>query len=267
MGSFWQVGEQATVPTTETILQQTITFGILQIKYSHTFITNIMDKWTIAFLLSFVSLLVLTNGAPKPSPQEDYDEDSYGDFTGEEDSDTSEGPVDLLRFGAGALNGFLGLLQAKIGLLRSLLGNKELHQQIGGAIKTGLDVTRGIVAAKVGVVRTVADVAPDVIEGTRSGTRLIGSVVRAANDTAPLILDGIQEFTDQIPLITGFASAYAEVNAEQAQKVVGRFVGSFQCDQQCKDLVDEDLKAECEQQFCQQEEEEDSYDDYYDESN
>ena len=34
-----------------------------------------------AFLLSFVSLLVLTNGAPKPSPQEDYDEDSYGDFT------------------------------------------------------------------------------------------------------------------------------------------------------------------------------------------
>ena len=66
--------------------------------------------------------------------------------------------MDLLRFGAGALNGFLGLLQAKIGLLRSLLGNKELHQQIGGAIKTGVDVTRGIVAAKVGVVRTVADV-------------------------------------------------------------------------------------------------------------
>ena len=27
------------------------------------------------------------------------------------------------------------------------------------------------------------------IEGTRSGTRLIGSVVRAANDTAPLIID------------------------------------------------------------------------------
>ena len=29
----------------------------------------------------------------------------------------------------------------------------------------------------------------------------------------------LQEFTDQIPLITGFASAYAEVNAEQTQKV------------------------------------------------
>ena len=34
-----------------------------------------------AFLLFFVSILVLTNGAPKPSPQEDYDEDTYGDFT------------------------------------------------------------------------------------------------------------------------------------------------------------------------------------------
>ena len=32
-------------------------------------------------------------------------------------------------------------------------------------------------------------------------------------------LQGITEFTDQLPLIAGFASAYAEVNAEQTQKV------------------------------------------------
>ena len=77
------------------------------------------------------------------------------------------------------------------------------------------------------------------------GSRLVGSVIRAANDTAPLVLDvrfaiilmpfavksnflttftfsllqGITEFTDQLPLIAGFASAYAEVNAEQTQKV------------------------------------------------
>ena len=78
------------------------------------------------------------------------------------------------------------------------------------------------------------------------GSRLAGSIIKAANDTAPLIVDGIQvdirsfiiinttiiiliiimfifimlqEFTDQIPLITGSASAYAEVNAEQTQKV------------------------------------------------
>ena len=33
------------------------------------------------------------------------------------------------------------------------------------------------------------------------------------------LLQGITEFTDQLPLIAGFASAYAEVNAEQTQKV------------------------------------------------
>ena len=39
-----------------------------------------------------------------------------------------------------------------------------------------------------------------------------------ATFTFPL-LQGITEFTDQLPLIAGFASAYAEVNAEQTQKV------------------------------------------------
>ena len=35
-----------------------------------------------------------------------------------------------------------------------------------------------------------------------------------------LSFQNIQEFTDQIPLIAGFASAYAEVNAEQTGEVV-----------------------------------------------
>ena len=34
-----------------------------------------------------------------------------------------------------------------------------------------------------------ADVGPDVVQGTRSASRLLGSVVRAANTTAPLISD------------------------------------------------------------------------------
>ena len=34
---------------------------------------------------------------------------------------------------------------------------------------------------------------------------------------------GITEFTDQLPLIAGFASAYAEVNAEQTQKVALKY--------------------------------------------
>ena len=83
--------------------------------------------------------------------------------------------------------------------------NRERVQQIAGV---GTRVAQGA--------GTVASQAPELVS---QGSRLAGSLIHAANETAPLIVDGIQEFTDQIPLITGFASAYAEVNAEQTQKV------------------------------------------------
>ena len=44
-------------------------------------------------------------------------------------------------------------------------------------------------------------------------------------------------------------------------QVVNTFYTSLQCDLQCKDLVDTDLKAECEVQFCKKvDEDEDEYD-------
>ena len=46
-----------------------------------------------------------------------------------------------------------------------------------------------MIAAKTGVLKVAADVGPDVVQGTRSASRLLGSVVRAANTTAPLISD------------------------------------------------------------------------------
>ena len=48
-------------------------------------------------------------------------------------------------------------------------------------------------------------------------------------------------------------------------QVASRFVGSFQCDQECGHLTDEDLKTECEQQYCEQLNDDDEYADYYDE--
>jgi len=199
----------------------------------------------------------------------------------EEDDTKENNNKDLLKIGGDILNGLLGLLQTKIAIFRSLLQNTELHDAIGGTLKTGVDVTRtlldvgpkvvktgvdvtkGIVRTKVGVVKTLLSVGPDVIDGTRSAGSLLSSVAKAAGETAPLIQDGIQEFQDQIPLITGFASAYAGANAEQVQKVASRFVGSFQCDQECGHLQDEDLKTQCEQQFCEQLND-DEYEDYYD---
>merc|ERR1719429_245792 len=94
----------------------------------------------------------------------------------------------------------------------------------------------------------------------RAGKSPCGSVIRAANDTAPLVLDGITEFTDQLPLIAGFASAYAEVNAEQTQKVVQTFSRSLSCNLECDDMTDPQEKAECEEKYCKELEEEDDYD-------
>ena len=48
----------------------------------------------------------------------------------------------------------------------------------------------------------------------------------------------------------------------QLFQVVGKFVGSFQCDQQCGQIEDQDLLDECQKQFCE-EEEDDNYEDYY----
>jgi len=67
-------------------------------------------------------------------------------------------------------------------------------------------------------------------------------------------MQGIEEFTDQLPLITSFASAYAEVNAEQAQEVAQTFYTSLQCDLQCREVEDQDLKQECQVQFCKRQE-------------
>jgi len=74
----------------------------------------------------------------------------------------------------------------------------------------------------------VGTIATQASQQLGEGSRLAGSVIKAANDTAPLVISGIQDLTDQLPLITGFASAYAEVNAEQAQQVVQTFQSSLQ---------------------------------------
>merc|ERR1712107_307108 len=142
-------------------------------------------------------------------------------------------------------------------------------QGIVGAVPALLNATRSAVAVASSPevqsrVRTVAGVGAQVADGVgmtaSQGSRLVGSVIRAANDTAPLVLDGITEFTDQLPLIAGFASAYAEVNAEQTQKVVQTFSRSLSCNLECDDMTDPQEKAECEEKYCKELEEEDDYD-------
>merc|ERR1712212_49281 len=180
----------------------------------------------ILLLVSFLAVPCPSIPAPQTS-ESDYGDD-YGDYDASVQgpaSNPSDGLADLLKMGAGIAQGLMAIFTNKVNFLVSLLSDK--------------------VPTLVG-----------------QGSRLVGSVIRAANDTAPLVLNGITEFTGQLPLIAGFASAYAEVNAEQTQKVVQTFSRSLSCNLECDDMTDLQKKAECEEKYCKELEEEDDYDDY-----
>merc|ERR1712012_998670 len=187
-------------------------------------------------MLTRLLILVCFLAVPCPSiPAPQTSETDYGDDYGDYDasvkgpaSSPSDGLADLLKMGAGIAQGLMAIFNNKVNFLVSLLSDKELQDAVGMTAS--------------------------------QGSRLVGSVIRAANDTAPLVLDGITEFTDQLPLIAGFASAYAEVNAEQTQKVVQTFSRSLSCNLECDDMTDPQEKAECEEKYCKELEEEDDYD-------
>jgi len=147
-------------------------------------------------------------------------------------SPSASGLGDLFRTGSSFALGFL-----------NLLGNQGLRDNIGQAVSTGAGLTGqlarvaaplvqslsqedtqarigSVVGSGMRLAQGVGTIATQASQQLGEGTRLAGSVIKAANDTAPLVISGIQDLTDQLPLITGFASAYAEVNAEQAQEVI-----------------------------------------------
>merc|ERR1712106_214610 len=75
------------------------------------------------------------------------------------------------------------------------------------------------------------------------------SLVQATNDTAPLVLEGIQEFRDFSPLVFGFARAFLETQQEKNMEVMDTFIGSFMCDLRCNG------QDNCKSDFCKTEKE------------
>merc|ERR1712012_263315 len=230
MGSSVQVVERTTVP--ESRIRQLA---------SPTMLTRLL------ILVCFLAVPCPSIPAPQTS-ETDYGDD-YGDYDASVKgpaSSPSDGLADLLKMGAGIAQG-----------LMALLSDKELQDAVGTTVGAGVNLTGQLTRAAVPVAQGIVGAVPTLVG---QGSRLVGSVIRAANDTAPLVLDGITEFTDQLPLIAGFASAYAEVNAEQTQKVVQTFSRSLSCNLECDDMTDPQEKAECEEKYCKELEEEDDYD-------
>merc|ERR1712062_143319 len=93
-------------------------------------------------------------------------EETAATETTEEKEDSGSG--DLIKLGASALHGLLGLLGAKIDFIKSLLENKDLHEHVGKTVEVGVNVTRDLIGAKVGAIRSTAELVPKVIDGTDS---------------------------------------------------------------------------------------------------
>merc|ERR1712012_432177 len=230
MGSSVQVVERTTVP--ESRIRQLA---------SPTMLTRLL------ILVCFLAVPCPSIPAPQTS-ETDYGDD-YGDYDASVKgpaSSPSDGLADLLKMGAGIAQ-----------CLMAIFNNKELQDAVGTTVGAGVNLTGQLTRAAVPVAQGIVGAVPTLVG---QGSRLVGSVIRAANDTAPLVLDGITEFTDQLPLIAGFASAYAEVNAEQTQKVVQTFSRSLSCNLGRDDMTDPQEKAECEEKYCKELEEEDDYD-------
>merc|ERR1712018_901931 len=144
-----------------------------------------MEIYHKVVLLVLFSDILLISCIPLPSSEKNSDDygDDYGDFTEEDNvnkNNESKDPKDPLKIVAGAFNGLLGILEAKIKFIRSILKNRELHEGIGRSLETGVNIVQGILSTKIGAAKAVADVVPDVLEGAQSGTRFVDSVLRAA---------------------------------------------------------------------------------------
>jgi len=152
----------------------------------------------------------------------------------EEQQQNLNGVTEILKFGASLVEGFIALMGQKVTFLSKLLSDQEFQESIGGTVDAAVNLTGTVARVAIPVAQGVLESVPTIVT---QGARFAGSVVRAANDTSPLLLEGIAEFTDQIPLIADFASAYAEVNAEQSQIVAETFSRSLTCNLECQEAT------------------------------
>jgi len=188
----------------------------------------------------------------------------------------------LLGAVGSVLPGLLQLVQAKVALVNNILSNKEFQERIGETIEVGGNLVHRIV---IPVASRVVPVAIDLVgkvpelisagqnflsmgagtlsrtpeftpeKGTAGGelmaspSRLLGSLVKATNETAPLIEQGLSELDSSLPTLAQFATAYVQVNAQDAQKTAETFHRTFNCDFECQGLAGS-TRTQCEQKFC-----------------
>lgn len=231
----------------------------------------------ITSLLLGVLLVGRSQSSPLPQTAEEEPEYYYEEYGAETDEDVREGTrlEDIMDTLLGLGSGVVDLLTAP-----------ELHQRVGEAVALSANLTGQLVEMTVPVAQAaveqvprllnrgsevisnivenevvqeqvsragavagaVVDTAPRIVDG---GNRLVGGLIKATNDTAPLVVQNLQELAQSLPLFAQFARAFIKVNAEDSRKVFDRFGTSLRCDLECRDVVSSPEKEECEKKYCQ----------------
>merc|ERR1711971_1016507 len=202
--------------------------------------TFFLSKMKIACMVC----CLLASSLALPAPQETI---TAAQKAEEGQQNNLNGVTEILKFGASLVEGFIALLGQKVTFLSKLLSDQEFQESIGGTVEAAVNLTGTVAQVAIPVAQGVLESVPTLVT---QGSRFAGSVVRAANDTSPLLLEGIAEFTDQIPLIADFVSAYAEVNAEQSQIVAETFSRSLTCNLECQEATSVRERDECEKKYC-----------------
>merc|ERR1712038_900392 len=210
----------------------------------------LFSKMKIAYM---VCCLLASPTLALPAPQDATSTVAQQNTDG--DQQGLNGVTEILKFGASLVEGFIALMGQKVTFLSKLLSDQEFQESIGGTVDAAVNLTGTVARVAIPVAQGVLESVPTLVS---QGSRFAGSVVRAANDTSPLFLEGIAEFTEQLPLIADFASAYAEVNAEQSQIVAETFSRSLTCNSECAETTSVKEGKECEEKYCKKVENEES---------
>jgi len=243
---------------------------------------------TTNHLLLIASVLSVAGSSPVPqqgsvgAAAEDV-EYAYDDY--QSDADTPAGqpprlpdPADLAALFGSAAKGFMELIQ-----------RKDFQERVGQTVKLGLDVTGAAVEVGAPIAMNAIQAAPRVIadggqmirnvlenEDVRNagsaavrtgalvantvarespqiladGARLAGSISKAAGQTIPLVVEGLQQFSEQVPFFVSFGNAYVTQNAEQIHKATSTFSRTFSCDYNCNNLQGSERET-CQREHCE----------------
>lgn len=203
-----------------------------------------MKIFLVLFLTSLVSSL--------PAPQSEDEISTDNRIVNTDDTDdkkpreSDNNLEEILGLFGQIGTDLFSLAREKSKLVTTVIQDKDFQERVGDLVRTGVNGTQQLVKASGPIVQQAL---LQIRKSFSNTSRLAGNVVKAAQETAPLAQETVEEYGNQAPLLSGIARSYAEINIANAQNVAKAFHESLRCNNECGDL-EGDLLEECKQKNC-----------------